>query len=491
MASNSGDNETQERPVSFLDLRPTDEAALIETDSGHITSFRQLLEQAARLREEFPADKSVVFLRCRNDRFSVTVYLASQLAGHALALLDGTTPVADQTDILKRYRPEVVVGPIGTADELEANGLRSAHVKRLADGEMVSMAATFCPPPHPDLALLLGTSGTTGSSKYVRLSRRNLEANARSIADYIGISGQDRPITSLPLHYSFGLSVLNSHWLAGAPVVLTSQSVIQRPFWTAVERLGCTSLAGVPYTYALLERVGYREMELPRLVTMQQAGGALDRELTKVYAEHMRRKGGRLFVMYGQTEATARIAYVPPDRLTEKLGSAGRPIPGGRLRVEPIDGLGIDDRPAGQVLYEGPNVMLGYASDRDDLGRGDDLGGVLRTGDIGYLDDDGYLYLTGRSKRIAKVFGLRVNLDEIELMLREHGPAAVVAEEDRIWGFCAFGTNTAMAELKVALSRRMRLHPNALEIRRVDDLPVTSAGKIDYRSVERWMRPDA
>jgi acyl-CoA synthetase (AMP-forming)/AMP-acid ligase II len=202
-------------------------------------------------------------------------------------------------------------------------------------------------------------------------------------------------------------------------------------------------------------------------------------------------KGGRLFVMYGQTEATARIAYVPPERLPEKLGSAGRAIPGGTLRIDGA-GSGSNDRPAsGEVIYEGPNVMMGYATQRADLAAGDELGGVLRTGDIGYLDDDGYLFLTGRSKRIAKVFGLRINLDEVELMLREHGPAAVVADDESLRGFCGFGTDDSVLELKSSLSRRLQLHPSALDLRRVDSLPVTSSGKIDYREVERWVRDGA
>jgi acyl-CoA synthetase (AMP-forming)/AMP-acid ligase II len=246
----------------------------------------------------------------------------------------------------------------------------------------------------------------------------------------------------------------------------------------------------VPYTYLLLERVGYRDMDLPSVRTMQQAGGALERSLTERYRQHMNEKGGRLFVMYGQTEATARIAYVPPERLPEKLGAAGQAIPGGHLRIEATDGASGDPR-SGEVVYEGPNVMLGYAEGREDLGRGDELAGVLHTGDIGYLDDEGFLYITGRSKRIAKVFGLRVNLDELELMLREEGPAAVVATDDRVWGFCAFGTDDTAAELRNHLSRRLHLHPSALELRRVDELPVTSSGKTDYRALERRTRTTA
>jgi acyl-CoA synthetase (AMP-forming)/AMP-acid ligase II len=228
-------------------------------------------------------------------------------------------------------------------------------------------------------------------------------------------------------------------------------------------------------------------MDLPSVHTMVQAGGALDRGLTQVYADHMRRKGGRFFVMYGQTEATARIAWVPPERLDEKLGSAGTAIPGGRLWIDPSDGGGSAEPVTGEVVYEGPNVMLGYAERREDLAAGDELEGVLRTGDIGFLDAEGFLYLTGRSKRIAKVFGLRINLDEVELMLRESGPAAVIASDDIVWGLCAFGTEESVARLRDELSRRLRIHRSALDLRHVADIPVSASGKVDYREVERWI----
>ncbi len=473
--------------MSFLGLRPTDEPALVDAATGETTSFRQLLDGASELTRPLGGDKRLVFLLSRNDRFSTTVYAATQLGGHALALLDGTKPLATHAAVLNEYRPNSVAGPVGTAEALQAQGLAVDQVHQTPEGELISMADHAGAVLHPTLAVLLGTSGTTGSSKYVRLSAANVEANARSIAEYIGITPDERPITSLPLHYSFGLSVLNSHWLAGAAVVLSAESIMQRPFWESVERRGCTSLAGVPYTYQMLERIGYRDMDLPSVSTMQQAGGALDHTLTGIYGEHMSHKGGRFFVMYGQTEATARIAYVPPDRLAEKAGSAGLAIPGGRLRIEAA-GDELPGQPAtGEVVYEGPNVMLGYADGREELTAGDELGGVLHTGDIGYLDDEGFLFLTGRSKRIAKVFGLRVNLDEIELMLREQGPAAVIATDDMIWGFCAFGTDETVTELRDVLSRRLRLHRSALDLRHVVDIPVSSSGKTDYRQVERWI----
>jgi acyl-coenzyme A synthetase/AMP-(fatty) acid ligase len=238
--------------------------------------------------------------------------------------------------------------------------------------------------------------------------------------------------------------------------------------------------------FQLFERVGFRGMDLPDLRVVQQAGGALDQTITRMYAEHLAAKGGALCVMYGQTEATARMAFVPPGRLLDHLGSAGIPIPGGSFRIEATQGDASAGRAVGEVIYEGPNVMLGYAEGWADLVKPDELHGVLRTGDLGYLDEDGFLYLVGRSKRIAKVFGVRVNLDEVERMLGETGPVAVVGGDDAIWAYCAFGTDESLEQLAVTIARRLRLHRSAVRLRRVEGLPTSSTGKIDYREVERW-----
>ncbi|MBX5441065.1 MAG: AMP-binding protein [Solirubrobacteraceae bacterium] len=325
----------------------------------------------------------------------------------------------------------------------------------VADGEVRERDAAPAE-LHPDLRLLLSTSGSTGSPKLVRLTGRNLLANAAAIAEYLGLGPGERAIASLPLPYSYGLSVLHSHLYAGASVAFTPHSIIRREFWDDVRRHEATSFAGVPYAYAMLERIGMRDMDLPSLRTMTQAGGRLDPEVALRYARRV-----RFFVMYGQTEATARISYVPPQRLPEKPGSIGIPVPGGRLTVD-----------GGELVYEGPNVMLGYARTRADLARGDEQGGVLRTGDLGHADDDGFFYVTGRAKRIAKVYGQRINLDEVEAAV--DGPAAAVGGDDRI---DVYAEREADAR---ALAARFRLPPRAIRVHAVERLPVKPSGKVDY-----------
>jgi acyl-CoA synthetase (AMP-forming)/AMP-acid ligase II len=465
----------------LLDPRRSSAPAIIDPVSGASLSTGDLLDEGSEILAPLDRRRDLLFLLARNDRFTVATYAAGLLDGHAVALVDGQAPTALTASIAMAYGPRWIAGPPGLAGELATAGVPIDETRAAGAGEVVR---TGYQPPllHPDLAVLLTTSGTTGSRKLVRLSAANVASNAASIVEYLGLTPDERPITSLPLHYSFGLSVLNSHWMSGAAVVLSADSVLQPSFWEAVRTTGATSLAGVPFTYQMLERIGFRTMDVPSIRTLQQAGGALDRRLAQLYGEHMAACGGRFFVMYGQTEATARIAYVPPDRLAEKIGSAGIAIPNGRISIEGADGEDV-----GEVVYEGPNVMLGYASERADLAVGDELGGVLRTGDLGFQDGEGYLFLVGRSKRIAKVFGLRVNLDEVEATLKEHGPVAVVGTDDAIWAFCGFGTEESLRQTASEMARGYRLHPSAIHLQRVEMIPTTGSGKTDYREVERWI----
>jgi long-chain acyl-CoA synthetase len=480
--------------MTLLGLRPSTRPALIESETGSEWTYREVIETGKEIVAPLGSSKELLFLLSQNDAFSATTYAGALLAGHAVALLDAQGPLEMSAGVISVYRPTWLAGPSRTGEALAKIGVPVESVIARVSGELVRTAYRADDPSraspngvHPDLGVMLGTSGTTGSRKFVRLSSHNVHSNAASIAAYLSLTEDERPITSLPLHYSFGLSVLNSHWVVGAAVVLTNESVIQRAFWDMFVARECTSLAGVPFTYQMLERTGFRDLHLPSLRTLQQAGGALDARLARTYADYMTARGGRFYVMYGQTEATARISYVPPERLLEKLGSAGIPIPGGRLHVEAGPTEGGSGHHPGEIVYEGPNVMMGYATEPEDLRLGDELDGVLRTGDIGYLDEEGFLFLVGRSRRITKVFGLRINLDEFETALREHGPAAVVGGGDVIWGFCGFGTDESVAELARTLARRFKLHHTTVRLKHVEAIPTTAFGKTDYQQVERWI----
>jgi acyl-CoA synthetase (AMP-forming)/AMP-acid ligase II len=322
---------------------------------------------------------------------------------------------------------------------------------------------------HPDLALLLTTSGSTGNPKLVRLSRQAVLANAGQIADVLGITSGDVAITTLPLFYSYGMSVLHSHLLRGATVLLERTGLLQRGFWQAVAEHGVTSMAFVPYQYEMLRRLRFDPAAYPALRTLTQAGGRLRTDLVTDFAQRMATVGGRLYVMYGQTEAGPRMATLPPDRLADKLGSVGLALPGGEFRID-----------GDEVVYHGPNVMMGYADTAADLARGDDMGGVLHTGDLGRLDDEGFLFLTGRTKRMGKVYGVRINLDDVE----RNFPVAAVAGEDRLHVFAEGISDDETRGLRTKISEWLGTHHTGVVVQSVEALPLLANGKVDYRALE-------
>ena len=469
---------------------PGDRTALIDAASGTAWDYGRVRAEmravAARLARP---RKALVLCLCGNDPATVIGYLAALEAGHAVMLVDRKAPGDVLNDLVERYCPEIVLGwPATRVDLPDALEVDDQPLDGMGTGLARSGATRPEATVHPDLAVLLPTSGTTGSPKFVRLSAHAVNSNAASIAAGLTIRATERAVSSLPLHYSYGLSVVNSHFASGACIVLTDRGPLDRAFWDVVHDLRCTSFAGVPYSYQLLERIGFDGFDLPSLTTMTQAGGRLDVGRVEHFHRLMTQRGGRFFVMYGQTEATARIAILPSDALPLKLGSAGRAIPGGRLGIE-VDGV-LAERPGvtGEIVYTGPNVMMGYATGRADLSRGDELETRLLTGDLGYLDEDGFLYITGRTKRISKVSGYRVDLDEVEARLAHNGPTAVVGTDERIVACCEYGDAESLEKMRSELARALSLHHGVIEVRRVDPLPRLPSGKIDYSALEALVR---
>jgi acyl-coenzyme A synthetase/AMP-(fatty) acid ligase len=424
--------------------------------------------------------KCLAFCFCDSDVTTILNYLALCGAGHAVALLSADNAIIHQP-LIERYQPELLLAshplPFAT-DGYDSSAHDSSLVYKKAAEEAIAEL-------DQDLAVLLSTSGTTGSPKFVRLSEHNVQSNADSIRQALAITADDRAMCSLPFQYSYGLSVLNSHLRAGASLVVTPHGMMNAEYWSACREAECTSMAGVPYSYQVLHRLRLDDLRVPCLRTLTQAGGKLNTELIAKFHQLMEQRQGRFFVMYGQTEATARMAILPATDLPRKLGSAGLPIPGGRFAIKREDGtLTQESGVQGELVYTGPNVMLGYASEREDLANGDELGGTLATGDLCQLDEEGYLFVAGRMKRDAKVLGMRINLDEVEAMLRKNGPTAVVAGVDKLYVFCEYGTQTDLVALQQQLAIHLKLNHAAFEFRRMEKLPTTQSGKIDYAAIQ-------
>ncbi len=453
---------------------------MLITDHGETLTYSQVWDLQELLLAGLPA-RSLLFILCRNDVIPIAAYAGCLRKGHVPLLLPADLSPERLDALVRRYHPSHILAP-PEQPETQNWSLRETG---------------FAPPPmHPDLALLLSTSGSTGSPKLVRLSRRNLQSNAASIAAYLGITENDRAVTSLPMEYTYGLSVINSHMLCGAALLVTDRGIMDFDFWDFIKQKNATSFAGVPHSYTLMKRIGFFDMELPSLTVLTQAGGRLPADLQEEYACWAAEQGKQFFVMYGQTEATARMSYLPPDMFREKTGSIGIPIPGGSFSFLCDD---PGDETSRELIYRGPNVSLGYAGTIEDLQKGDENHGILHTGDLGKIDEDGFYYITGRKSRFVKISGKRISLDELEKLLTGHFPGNtfLCAGDDEtitIGMVPARGFSSREPillqpaaglpdEIVAFLSRQTGIRSRVFRVRILNTVPRTTSGKINYNSL--------
>lgn len=446
----------------IFDLARHGDSIAIVDEAGARLTYAELAAAADDLPDFLAGARKLVIVQLANRLAAVLAYIGAMRAGHAVILLPDDLPPAQLSHFVDLYAP--------------ACGY-------LTDGGWTEFAAVSAPPAlHPELCLLLSTSGSTGSPKLVRLSCEAITANARSICEYLGIGPEDRAITSLPLSYSYGLSVLHSHLLAGGSLLLTDRSVVEPEFWTFFRGEDATGIAGVPYSYELFETIGLRGDPPPSLRTLTQAGGRLAPELLRTYALWAKENGLRFYSMYGQTEASPRMSYVPPDMAADNPDCIGVAIPGGSFRLEDEHGAEIM-RPGvrGELVYSGPNVMLGYALSAEDLARGREVE-ELRTGDLASRTAEGLYRIEGRASRFLKIAGVRIGLDDVEGMAAEYGARIAAGGSDACLALCV--EEGEPESLRRWVAERCGLPPHAV-VAFAGPAPRLGSGKVDYAGIRR------
>lgn len=464
-------------------LRYRDNTAVI-TDLGESLTYLELSEEV----EKFVSvlnQKVLVFTLCENLLGAFVGYVACMNNNIPQVLLDGSKDLELVQRLIAIYQPEYIWMPTARVNEI--GGKTIYQYQKYSLQTMTYIEPLVNKVINSELQLCLTTSGSTGSPKLVRLSERNVESNAESIAEYLNINENERPVTSLPMYYSYGMSVINSHLIKGATILLTDKTVMQREFWNFVKEQKATSLAGVPYTYEMLKRLRFFRMDLPELKTMIQAGGKLNAAYVKEYVDFAEQSDKRFIVMYGQTEAAPRMSYLPFDKAVEKNASIGIAIPGGQFCVMDTDGNEIVEPDVdGELVYKGENVCLGYAEVREDLMKGDENFGELHTGDIAKFDADGFYYITGRMKRFVKVWGNRTNLDSTEQLVKSITPNCACAGVDDL--ITVFVTEEGLEEkIKALLVEKTGLNLRAFQVKVIQQIPVKTSGKIDYPELQKML----
>ena len=451
------------------------------TDKGERLNYEELAATAKAFAHSIQ-QKGLLFCLCENRIGSFVGYVACMEHHIPIVLLDGSKELSVLQNLMAIYQPEYIWAATDKLTEIGGETIYSYASFSLQ--KMHYEIEVEKPEINQELALCLTTSGSTGSPKFVRLSEKNVLVNAESIAEYLEIDENERPVTTLPSYYSYGVSVINSHLIKGATILLTEGTVAQRDFWNFMKENKATSIAGVPYTYEMLKMLRFFRMDLPYLKTMTQAGGKLNKDIAKEYIEFAQSKGKRFFVMYGQTEATARMSYLPLEHALDKYASIGIAIPRGKFSLIDVNGNAIEEPDVdGELVYEGPNVSLGYAECRADLAKCDENHGVLHTGDVARRDTDGYYYITGRMKRFVKVWGNRCNLDATEQLVKSITTScACVGVDDKITIFVTQeGVEDSIVKMLIS---KTGFNNRAFEVRVIDAIPVKSSGKLDYQAMQ-------
>ncbi len=458
-----------------------DKIALIDEFGNRIT-YGALEYESSRLASVVSV-RCLVFCLCKNEVGSILGYVGFINNGIVPILLSSQMEEGLLKNLLNTYNPSYLWVPCDQVCQFhEMDSIYSAYgYSLLKTGNNKEY------PLYDELGLLLTTSGSTGSPKFVRQSYSNVLVNAKSIVEYLKLDETEKPITTLPMNYTYGLSIINSHLLVGATILVTDKGLMRKEFWSFFKDAGATSFGGVPYTYEMLDKLRFCRMNLPTLRTMTQAGGKILPELHEKFAKYAEEQGKNFVVMYGQCEATARMGYLPPEKAVEKKGSMGIAIPGGKFHLKDVNGKEITEpHVSGELIYEGPNVTLGYAEKGEDLSLGDERHGVLETGDMAEFDEDGYFYIVGRKKRFLKIYGNRVNLDEIDRMVKSQFgiDMASAGVDDHMY---LFVTDSSFADkVKEYVVDKTRLNPVAFKTIVIDEIPKNDSGKTLYINLKKY-----
>lgn len=432
----------------------------IDAETEKAFTISEILQN--KISERLQVPRTLAFLYLDNSFNAISTVLNFFNSTHVTVLLNTKLNEKLKSNLEQIYSPSFIYDPERSAIEGYSNSDINLFYKSVATPNL-----------HPELKLMLSTSGTTGSPKFVKLSENNLVENALSIIDYLPIKATDTTPLNLPVYYSYGLSVLTSNAIAGGKIICSNKDILQKEFWQEMEKFGYTSLSGVPYFYEMLSRLGFTKKQYPTLKYLTQAGGKMNEKMLDIFNEYSTQNAIDFYVMYGQTEATARMSFLSPSLLQSKKGSIGKPIKNGHFNIISA---------TGELVYEGPNVFGGYAEKPEDLATFE-TNKKLHTGDIAEMDSDRFYYIKGRLKRMAKIFGNRVNLDEIEQLLKNNfhqNQFACAGLNDQFLLIGVTGNDKNENEIRQFISDTLKIHPTVLKTAFLSELPLTANGKPDY-----------
>lgn len=460
-----------------IDRKPASSLAAIDDAGGQLT-YGELVALRGELSAVLPK-RELVFCLCENkvgalagflslyDCKDVCLLLSSHIDKSLLKVLDET------------YRPSYYWMPENMVYE---SGYEKVYDYK---GFVLCKTGKKVPAMHPELSMLMTTSGTTGSPKLVRHKYGNIESNAKNVAKVFGWTPEERGIIDLPMQYTMGLNVINSHLYAGATVLLIEANLMSPKYWSFIKEQKGSNFTGVPFSYEILNRLRFWKMDLPHLTTMAEGGGKLSDTLFKIVVDYTVEKNKRFFATFGTTETSARLAYLPPSEAATHIGSIGHAIPEGKLILVDENGNEINEADVeGELRYEGPNVTMGYGTCVEDLAKDDEFCGMYETGDLAKKDADGFFYIVGRKKRFLKLFGLRVSLDQSEKIISENFggiECACMGDDNQMQIYIT--QEDLKEDVKKLISEKTGLMAKSFDVRVINEIPRFESGKINYKAL--------
>lgn len=461
-----------------IDKKPTSSLAAIDDAGGQLTygDIVSLREALSKMQPE----RELVFCLCENRVGALAGFLSLYDCKDVCLLLSAKIDKGLLDTLYETYKPSYFWMPESKAGETQYE-----VVYQFKD-YVLCKTGNKVPELHPELSMLMTTSGTTGSPKLVRHKYGNIESNAKNVAQVFGWTPEERGIIDLPMQYTMGLNVICSHLYAGATVLLIEVNLMSPKYWSFIKEQKGSNFTGVPFSYEILNRLRFWKMDLPHLTTLAEGGGKLSDTLFKTIADFAVEKGKRFFATFGTTETSARLAFLPPEQAATHIGSIGHAIPEGKLILVDENGNEINEADVeGELRYEGPNVTMGYGTCVEDLKKGDEFCGVYETGDIARKDEDGFFYIVGRKKRFLKLFGLRVSLDQSEKIIKDSLGIECACTGDDNQMLIYITQEGLKEEVKNLISEKTGLMAKSFEVREIESIPRFESGKINYKELKK------
>ena len=432
--------------------------ALIDEKIGNF-KYKDLINQINITKDKIK-NNSIVLLIADNTAPFVLGYVSFLSCKNVInILLDISFSEDFINDVIKKYKPNYVFSPNGNLNFKN----EYKEILNLYSYSIFEINKKFKKDLNFNNFLLLSTSGTTQSPKFVRLSKRNINDNTKKICHSLKIKKNHTTITTMPLGYSYGLSILNTHLFKCAKIVLNNNTVIEKTFWKKIKDYKVDSFGGVPEFFEILKKLNFEKFYLNSIKYITQAGGRLEENLLRYFGKICKKKSIKFFVMYGQTEAGPRMSILNWKMFYKKLNSVGHPLKDYKFKIIPEKNKTRTNK-RGEVVFYGDSVCLGYAKNSNDLKKGDINKKKLFTGDIGYQDKDKYIYIVGRKAKFIKFFGKRLDLKQIEDFLYSKGFKVRCLVTDKYLKLNLYNKQSLDSEIKLNLKEKFNINKNFIII---------------------------